>query len=92
MRPTVYSSDYVRGLNTLGRERRDNTLRKGDRIHATATSSGKMIAEMVMDGVGSISEIMSGLHGASGMKRGLVRIYIRNVSRGWSLERPCLFS
>lgn len=68
-------------------DRLRKVIHLGDIIYASASKAGCKIAEIVIDKADCMADVTSRLRNASGQAQGLVRIYIRNVSRGWSTER-----
>lgn len=66
-------------------------IRYGDRIFVRVTRiqyGVKTLAEFTMTEVNDLSEIYGELRHYTRGERGLTRLYIRNVTRGWSLEQP----
>ena len=58
-----------------------------DRILATLTLNGATVASLTDSSFGSLSEIIDHLRRlASGS--GLGKIFVRNFTRGWHLDRP----
>lgn len=67
-----------------------HTLAYGDRIFARILINGKDIMEFVLDKVSDMSQIIGTLRHHARKYRGLAKIYIRNITRGWSMERPLM--
>ncbi|MDE6576751.1 MAG: hypothetical protein K2J82_03655 [Muribaculaceae bacterium] len=64
-----------------------NIIEKGDRIFARLSMGGRTIVEVMMNSISSIDEVTAELRRLSGDIRGLVKLYIRNHTRGWCVER-----
>lgn len=62
-------------------------IEKGDRIFARLTMGGRTLVEIMLNGIGSVSEVISELRRMCGEVRGLAKLYIRNHSRGWSFDK-----
>lgn len=69
---------------------RKNRIEFGDRIFARLSMGGKTIVEFMISRVADMSELLGELRHLTHGKRGLAKLYIRNQSRGWSLERPLM--
>lgn len=63
----------------------------GDKLFARVMMRGKTILEFMADHVNDLSELYGELRSKCRGMRGLVKLYIRNMSRGWSIERPLMF-
>lgn len=62
----------------------------GDRIFARLVLRGKTLVEFMINSVGDFTELLVVLRRHCRGTRGLARLYLRNMSRGWSLERPMM--
>lgn len=62
----------------------------GDRVFARLTVDGMHVAEYVFDRVSDMTELIGELRSVASHLRGLVKLYVRNISRGWSVERPLM--
>lgn len=62
----------------------------GDRIYARLMSGGRTLMEFSTQSINDLSELWGLLRRQTAGLRGLVRLYIRNMSRGWSLDRPLM--
>ena len=63
----------------------------GDRILVRlvrAQAGGRTLAEFYLSEVNDMSEIYGELRHYTRGLRGLTRLYIRNMTRGWSMEKP----
>lgn len=66
-------------------------IRYGDRIFVRLTRvqyGVKTLAEFTLSEVNDLSEIYGELRHYTRGESGLTRLYIRNVTRGWSMEQP----
>ena len=66
-------------------------MRYGDRIFVRLTypnHHGPAIAEFVLTDVNDMTEVYGELRRYTRGKHGLAKLYIRNMSRGWSKEQP----
>lgn len=63
----------------------------GDRMFIRVSMRGSAILETYMDRINGYSELIGAvreqMHGASG----LAKVWIRNHTRGWSIEKPLMF-
>lgn len=64
----------------------------GDRIHARVVIAGREEGNYIIDRVSDMSELIGELRERSQWLRGLAKLYIRNITRGWSVMRPMMFS
>lgn len=63
----------------------------GDRIFVRLMQQGRIIMEWCVETVKDLTDLFSALHNRCRQVKGLVRMYLRNVSRGWSEVRPYMF-
>lgn len=69
----------------------DRTICRGDRIFVRIVrvqNGYRPLAEFTMTEVTDLSSIYGELRHYTRGERGLTRLYIRNVTRGWSMEQP----
>lgn len=69
-----------------------HTLTFGDSIYATLTIGGRQIAELRSSAICSNSQIASTLRRLADTTCGTARLYVRNITRGWSDVRPLRLS
>lgn len=62
----------------------------GDKMFARLVLHGKTILEFVISTVNNLTELYCLLHSKCRGLRGLAKLYLRNMSRGWSEERPLM--
>lgn len=62
----------------------------GDKMFARLVLHGKTILEFVISTVNNLTELYCLLHSKCKGLRGLAKLYLRNMSRGWSEERPLM--
>lgn len=62
----------------------------GDRLFARLTRNGNTVVEIMSDRIGSMTDLLAELRIAGDGKHGLMRLYVRNHSKGWSNERPLM--
>lgn len=68
---------------------RDHTFVLGDRVFARLIVHRRNIVELAVDSVSNMSELLAIVREKARDKwRGLAKLYVRNISRGWSIERP----
>lgn len=65
-------------------------IQMGDRIYTRLTLKGEQIAEFMTDSVGGMTELLSELRYYARRHRGLGQLYVRNMTRGWSDQRPLM--
>lgn len=70
---------------------RKKSISIGDSVYVCVKQSGCKIFERVFQKVGSLTDLISGVRKLMRSYSGLVKIYIRNMTRGWSEERPLMF-
>lgn len=64
-----------------------NTITINDTMWATATYEGRTIVSFSATGFSSITEVLQAVRRAIGCVVGMVRLSLRNASRGWRQER-----
>lgn len=62
----------------------------GDKIFARLVMHGKTVIEFMISTVNNLTELYCLLHSKCKGLRGLAKLYLRNMSRGWSEERPLM--
>lgn len=64
----------------------------GDRIFARVINPhGKSICELTLEQVSDLTEVFGEVRQALRSFRGLVRLIVRNYTRGWSKDQPMMF-
>lgn len=66
-------------------------IESGDRIFVRVSRNGQSLREFVVDNVSNFTDLIGEIRYASQYVEGLTQVFIRNYSRGWSLERPMKF-
>ncbi|MBD5230612.1 MAG: hypothetical protein K2M14_03375 [Muribaculaceae bacterium] len=61
-----------------------------DTLHARLTLHGRTVAEITRDRFPSVPSIIAALRAMVPHASGLARLAIRNMSRGWTLDRPLM--
>lgn len=69
---------------------RNIEISKSDRIFARFIQGGRILAEFMLSGIESLKEIIIELRRHGIESRGLGRLYVRNQSRGWSIEQDLM--
>ncbi len=62
----------------------------GDRLYVRLVMGGRTVVEFMISRVNDYSELLGELRRQTRGCRGWARLYVRNVSRGWSMERPLM--
>ncbi len=62
----------------------------GDKMFARLVLRGKTVLEFIITTVRDLTELYSLLHSKCKGLRGLARLYLRNMSKGWSDVRPLM--
>lgn len=62
----------------------------GDRIYVRLSSNGSKITEFVVDCVSDMTELIGRIRSFSTKFNGLANLLIRNMTRGWIIERPLM--
>ena len=83
----VYADSKQRFTNAFGSRR---PIRYGDRLFARLVRHGRTILEFVINEVSDFTEFMGELRKKAKGLKGLVKLQVRNYSRGWSLEQPLM--
>ena len=65
-------------------------IRYGDRLFARLVMHGRTIVEFMVNSVNDLSELWGELRRQCRGISGLGRLYLRNASRGWSMEKPLM--
>lgn len=63
----------------------------GDKIFARLIMGGRLVAEFVINSVGSVKDLLDEMRQKVTDLRGLAMLQIRNQSRGWAEERRIMF-
>lgn len=74
------------------RERQGDTrdICFSDQVYASLTLGGRVIAEITRDGISNFSALLAMLRARVPSCQGLARLCVRNMTRGWRLERPLM--
>ncbi len=67
-----------------------HTISYGDRLFARLVMHGHIITEFMVNSVHDLTELWGMLRKECRGVKGLAKLYLRNASRGWSLERPLM--
>lgn len=62
----------------------------GDRLFARLVMHGRTVVEFMVNSVNDLSELWGELRRQCRGISGLARLYLRNASRGWSMEKPLM--
>lgn len=62
----------------------------GDKIYARLSINGQNLTEFVIDRISNMSELIAVVRNITNKAKGLAKLYVRNISRGWSIERPLM--
>lgn len=86
---------FSQDMNCVSRRsgRRGHSVHKieyTDRIYACLTLAGQIVAELTRDRVTDFSALLCMLRAATPSLRGLARLRVRNMTRGWTMERPLM--
>ena len=63
----------------------------GDNLHIRAIIGGRTVLELRVNNVGDTSSLIAEIRSAAKGVNGLSRLFIRNCTRGWAIERPFRF-
>lgn len=83
----VYANRRDPGSVTYGSR---TPIRYGDRLFARIVMSGRTVKEFVLNQVSDMTELLGELRIKMKGLCGLAQVYIRNYSRGWSMEKPLM--
>ena len=70
--------------------RGDRPICYGDRLFARLVMHGRTVVEFMVNSINDLSELWGELRRHCRGIRGLAKLYLRNASRGWSMERPMM--
>lgn len=91
---TTQSSSYrsYQSNRTLrsGSMRRNQPISYTDRIYARLTMAGHVLVEFTRDKISGYSALLSQMRALTPQSRGLARLTVRNMTRGWSEQRPLM--
>lgn len=65
-------------------------IEKGDRVFASLRVHGRTITEKVFTTIVGMTELLGEIRHCMRGYRGLVSLVVRNMSRGWRIERPLM--
>lgn len=68
----------------------DRSIAFGDKMFARLVLKGKTIMEFIVTTVRDLSELFCLVHRKCHGLHGLAKLYLRNMSQGWSVERPLM--
>lgn len=88
--PKCLSSEYYGQSNKIQR-RNARILKSGDQIFVRLVSAryaSHVLAEITLNDVNDMSEIYRRLRNHTVGKSGLAQLYLRNITRGWSMQQP----
>lgn len=76
----------------MNRQRRlqNRIFSLGDRIQARLILNGRVVADFISDRIADMTELLNAVRFRTRELRGLARLYIRNITRGWSEDRPLM--
>ena len=80
-----YADSSRRFENSYGSR---NPIRYGDRLMARVIVGGRTVVEFIVNQVSDLSDLYGELRKKTRGLCGLVSLYVRNFTRGWSFERP----
>lgn len=63
-------------------------LSYGDKIYARLILNEKNVIEFVIDNIASMTELIGELRMMTRSLKGLAKLYVRNMTQGWCIERP----
>lgn len=66
-------------------------IKYGDRIFVRAIQDGMKVLELIVTNVSDLTTLVGEIRKAGRRLEGLTRLFIRNHTRGWSMERPFKF-
>ncbi|MBD5197084.1 MAG: hypothetical protein HDS89_06500 [Bacteroidales bacterium] len=75
-------------LHAVGAE--DKQISFGDRLFARLVMHGRTVLEFMLNSVNDLTELWGELRRKCRGISGLAKLYLRNASRGWSIERPMM--
>ncbi|MDE6811374.1 MAG: hypothetical protein K2J15_03390, partial [Muribaculaceae bacterium] len=93
----IRSSAELMAGNNSGRSERvlsrypAGYMRKGDRIYVCVMQYGRRLLEFSVSNVDCYTALMGEIRYAGRELDGLMKVFIRNHTRGWSEERPLKF-
>lgn len=71
-------------------KRKTFTFSSEDTIHARLILNGEKIAEFVSNRFDGMTDLMGQMRSLTRHYRGLAKLYVRNLTVGWSFERPLM--
>lgn len=83
----VYADSRERFTTSFGSKR---PICYGDRLFARIVMRGRTIMEFVLNQVSDMTELLGELRKKVTGIRGLAQVYVRNYSRGWSMQQPLM--
>ncbi|MCM1005372.1 MAG: hypothetical protein NC402_03645 [Prevotella sp.] len=88
------STATYRPLNSAGhrcaRTHRGHEISYTDKVYARLTLAGRVVAEFTRDRISDFSSLLLLLRAMTPSRKGLARLTVRNMTRGWRLERPMM--
>lgn len=68
-----------------------NSISLGDRIFVKIMSNNAVVSELTVVNINSMSELITHLHTVYQNLKGLSTLFIRNMTKGWTMRRPIMF-
>lgn len=62
----------------------------GDRIFVRLSLNGQNVAEFIAERVSCMTELLCRVRALTKKYKGLAQLYVRNMTQGWSMERPLM--
>ena len=84
--PTASSVKPLKGRSTGHR------ISLNDRIYVKLVLNGVTLIETVRDNIADYTSLIALVREAGRCYKGLARMIVRNMSRGWSVQRPLLLA
>ncbi|MDE6339200.1 MAG: hypothetical protein K2K97_05365 [Muribaculaceae bacterium] len=83
-----FNMNHREALRPVGHA--DKQISYGDRLFARLVMHGRTVLEFMMNSINDLTELWGELRRKCRGISGLAKLYLRNASRGWSMERPLM--
>lgn len=79
-----------RRCGSASRYRYGHRISLNDRIYVKLVLNGVTLLETVTDKIADLTSLLGFIRSSTRRYKGLARMVVRNISKGWSMQRPLL--
>lgn len=79
-----------KSASTQYQKSQERIISHTDRMHARLSLRNEIVTEFTRENFSSLSSLLAAVRAKVPHLSGLARLNVRNMSRGWTLERPLM--